>query len=520
MKFTYKKTITLITCLLMSCLFMVSTAPVRAAVWYVDGGAPASGNGTTWSQAVRTIQEAINAANSSDEVWVRMGTYALTSQINVNKQVNIYGGFAGAETQRGQRNWVVNVTTVDGQDTVRCFYVSTNALIDGLTITRGHASSPTDGDGIYSYFSSPVIENCRFYANNSAYRGGGIYNENSPGRINNCIFDNDRNPVWGAAIYNNNSSPEITNCTFRSNHAFNGAGAIENRNSSPVIANCIFTDNSANDQAGAILNYESSPPITNCIFRENRSLYEGGAIYNYNSSSVISNCVFWRNYGYGNGGAIYNGGGSPTIINSTFYENSVQSVAGHGGGIYNASSSATIANCIFWRNYIVGTGIYEQIYDADPATATVTYSGIQGGYPGAGNIDTDPLFIDPVNADLHLQLTSPCINAGNNSAQHLPATDLDGLPRIYDGVVDMGAYEYSSTPDGNGDGGDGGGGGSGGGCFIATAAFGSSIEPQVMVLRAFRDQVLLGNPIGEEVLFPSTIGFPLRLQISFLSTRF
>jgi len=63
----------------------------------------------------------------------------------------------------------------------------------------------------------------------------------------------------------------------------------------------------------------------------------------------------------------------------------------------------------------------------------------------ASNLDKeDPLFVDPINDDYHLQADSPCIDAGDNRAPELPDTDKDGNPRIVNGIVDMGAYEYES----------------------------------------------------------------------------
>lgn len=59
---------------------------------------------------------------------------------------------------------------------------------------------------------------------------------------------------------------------------------------------------------------------------------------------------------------------------------------------------------------------------------------------GEGNISVDPQFV--ASNDFHLQATSPCINAGTNTAPSIPSTDKDGNPRIVGGVVDMGAYEY------------------------------------------------------------------------------
>ena len=103
-----------------------------------------------------------------------------------------------------------------------------------------------------------------------------------------------------------------------------------------------------------------------------------------------------------------------------------------GGGIN--SKNSIITNCILWVNSP------DQILYAE--SNIVTYSDIQGGYEGEGNINTDPLFVDPENEDFHLTASSPCINAGNNDAPDLPETDKDGNPRIMDDIVDMGAYEY------------------------------------------------------------------------------
>ncbi|MBA7714370.1 hypothetical protein ES703_123392 [subsurface metagenome] len=104
----------------------------------------------------------------------------------------------------------------------------------------------------------------------------------------------------------------------------------------------------------------------------------------------------------------------------------------------NEDSSPTVTNCIlFWDNG------YEISHD-DTSTPLVTYSDIQGGYPGEGNILADPKFADSAGGDYHLQSGSLCIDAGTNDAPSLPVTDFEGDPRILPvgGVVDMGADEY------------------------------------------------------------------------------
>jgi hypothetical protein len=135
---------------------------------------------------------------------------------------------------------------------------------------------------------------------------------------------------------------------------------------------------------------------------------------------------------------------SPTLTNCTFNANVAAPY--RGGGIYNDYSAWPIlTNCIVW-----GSG-NSPIFPGGP---TINYSDIQGGYPGAGNVDVNPLFANSPTSDLRLQAGSPCIDAGSNSA--VPAgitTDAAGNPRIVDypgvhdpgAIVDMGAYERPAS---------------------------------------------------------------------------
>jgi hypothetical protein len=101
-----------------------------------------------------------------------------------------------------------------------------------------------------------------------------------------------------------------------------------------------------------------------------------------------------------------------------------------GGGIASWSSSTPlVVNCILWENYPDQI----HVYGGNPV---VRYSDIEGGWPGAENIDADPLFVDAGRADFHLRLDSPCVDRGDNGASGLPPVDNEGDGRILDGDLD------------------------------------------------------------------------------------
>ncbi|MCH7871670.1 MAG: hypothetical protein IID33_08200 [Planctomycetes bacterium] len=135
---------------------------------------------------------------------------------------------------------------------------------------------------------------------------------------------------------------------------------------------------------------------------------------------------------------MFNSHSSPTMINCTFSGNA----APVGGGIYNvgAGSNPTITNCILWSD---GP---EEIVDVDGAQTTVRFSDVQGGWPGQGNIDANPLFGDPAG---RLAPGSPCIDTGDPAMQPPGGRDLDGNMRVWNARVDMGAYEFGLHPFGD-----------------------------------------------------------------------
>jgi hypothetical protein len=113
-----------------------------------------------------------------------------------------------------------------------------------------------------------------------------------------------------------------------------------------------------------------------------------------------------------------------------------------GGAISNRETSppldsggVIVRNSIIWGNSAPTDP--EINNDLTNTVAAVTYTDIQGGYTGTGNLNLDPQFVNAGASNYHLSGTSPAINAGLNLGV---STDLDGNPR--NSQPDMGAYEY------------------------------------------------------------------------------
>jgi subtilisin family serine protease len=376
--------------------------------------------GMSWKNAYLNLQDALDSARSCDcnEIWVSAGTYYTHTNTDPSywdvafelvDGVALYGGFAGNETSRSQRNWLTNQTILDGDinndgdsDTnylVKAANVGPATIIDGFTITMGYYA------GILVDGASPIIRHNRITKSST----DGIY----------C---------------NNGSSVDVINCEIQNNDLY----GIDCEDSNLMVSKSIIE---GNNQIGIYNRNSSSAIVANNIIRNN-----GGYGIEYHLINQDTFVEIKNNWIFGNsiGGINLNYVDEPSIIlNNTIINNNSCGISS-----YNSYSEAkpNIINCIIWGNNDV------QLYPTDPFFNNVTYSCIQGGYDGEGNIDSDPCFVSPDANNYHLSPNSHCIDKGDPDFTDSNETDIDGEPRIIDGnsdgidIVDMGADEFFWSP--------------------------------------------------------------------------
>lgn len=396
-------------------LFLAFSASAQST-YYVKAGASGSNNGTSWANAFTDLQSAIDVAVGGDQIWVAAGTYkpskdmagsttpadARTKTFVIRNGVKLYGGFVGTETTLGQRSEIVNATILSGD-------VNGN---DGSNFSN-------NSENVYHVMVANNITT-ETVLDGFIITGG---NANLTSAFLGMVYGHQYGGGLISSQVNNNLS--VTHCIFRGNYAGFGGGAMQLYYSAPVISGCVFAENSVgNSYGGAIYFEHGSPVIASSVFTGNKSNYQGGAMYIFNYSD-------------------------PVIVNSTFTDNYAQV---SGGAIYVRNScTVDVRNSVIWNN--TGGGA-QAIANEGLAVIGVTYSDVQGGYTGTGNINIDPAFNKASDADgadnlwrtsddgLALRAASPLANTGSNAAIPVGVTtDILGNARILNTTVNMGAYE-------------------------------------------------------------------------------
>jgi len=380
---------------------------------YVDTGAPACGDGTSWPTAYKYLQDALAVAQSGDEIWVAEGTYRPDedcihpdgtgdrgTSFQLKNNVAIYGGFpsgGGGWEDRDPDNETILSGDLNGDDpaniapadllnhprraenshnVVKSTRCTEATILDMLIITGGNANisgSAENGAGMFNFDNgNPTVRNCVFIRNSARNYGGGFLSQHSRSKpmLINCRFMMNYAYYGGGMCNQTSSAPTLINCVFRDNLANRDGGAISNDVGSPKLENCEFHENIANRHGGAIYNNQSYPDLSGCNFIQNTANSQGGAIHSTKSKPSITGCEFKQNTAGNNGGGVYNDQSDSDVISCTFTEN----ISGDkGGGIFTQRSNPKVVRSMFFGNRADRGGAIE-IYRGSPEIINCVFS--------------------------------------------------------------------------------------------------------------------------------------------------
>ncbi len=350
-----------------------------------------------------------------------------------------------------------NALTISGNDAVQVFKVAgtaTTATLSGLTISGGsiaHNGGGIDNEGTLT------LTDCTI-AGNSASGGGN-----------------------GGGIYNNGPLT-VMGCTISGNSVSGGGdgGGIANEDTMSMTDSTV-ADNSDTGGTGGGIDNETSLTVTDCSIIVNtvsRGFSGGGGIFNTNMMTVIDSTISGNSGTFGGGlfsdgpatvtdstiagnsaalgGGLYNDGSSLTMVNATVARNS-SSAAGYAGGLVTAGTPpVTLNNTIVDLNTdgatngdisVTGGGSVSPTSGFNlvgTVAAGILINGVDGNQVGVANPELGPLAENggPTQT-IALLPGSPAIDAGSNALDAGQATDQrgPGLVRVYNGTVDIGAYE-------------------------------------------------------------------------------
>lgn len=331
----------------------------RPGTFAFVNGAPVAGirDGRSWASAYASVQEAL--ASGAAEIWVARGTYTPGTDRRATFQLlkggALYGGFAGVETHRAQRDWRRHPTILDGRGAQHVVTGADDAVLDGFIITGGNAMEGTGGGppGPAGGSKGPGSP-----AGGQKKKGGG-----RPIHLTPQTILGGRTDGAGAGMLNFQTAPIVRNCTFEDNHAGKG-GAVYNMISTsfpprpnaaakvPVFINCIFRNNTARGRGGAVSNdLGTAPTFLNCVFEANTTPQKGGGMYNdFGCSPTLINCLFVGNRARSAGGMGNDGGSSPVLYYCTFRGNHATD---YGAPLYQGTGPAnnpSLLRCLIAQN--------------------------------------------------------------------------------------------------------------------------------------------------------------------------
>ena len=340
---------------------------------FVDADAIGARDGSSWDHAFTDLQDALDAARDSCarsvEIWVAEGRYRpdrgtgdRSRSFDLPNGVRLYGGFAGVESARDERDPVSNETVLSGDlagnedgtfegrrensySIIRAIGVDRSGVIDGFTISDSYDNqSDLRGGGIEMTDSSLLVRDVTFADNWAGSRGGAVSIVGGSPVFERCVFLRNATTSggWGGAVSVHGAGLLLSRCEFHDGLSLRGGAIAIERDSDVTLSETVFVGNTAYDDGGAIACFDSMLAASLCVFAGNEAQSKrAGAVYLGRSVAYLTGSRFVDNVAP-QGGAIWAGQTAieaEALVLESNHATGEFGMAGDGGGFYAKDGS-------------------------------------------------------------------------------------------------------------------------------------------------------------------------------------
>ena len=412
---------------------LLPLAAMAQTTYYVTTDATVAGDGSSWNNPM-TLTDALNTAKAKDQIWVQAGTYTapITDGFTLQSGVSLYGGFAGTESSIDDRAIdsdkayrMTHQTILSGDmdnndrvDNVNLIFPANNTRANNATHVLTLNLAPTQQSGNNN--TEPTL------VDGITIRGG---QADADGEYGGGIYVTGNNNGGGVYI--------IRRCFFLENYATQGgalyvSSTVGNTADECLIDRCGFFNNAAGQRGNAI--------------------NAGGAIYLMGAGTVV-NCAVFNN----ENGGIYLANRAAKVINSTVTRNTASGIDGTGHEVRNTviwgnstlssdNARPNFQNCAYpeanAENTNTGNNVYLAAKNNEEKGPHFSSPSLKTGFDTDFTLSASnryPLWTwEPIEA-------TPLVDAGDNQAYDEAGygnVDLNGDPRVQNGTIDIGAFEY------------------------------------------------------------------------------